>query len=100
MIEFTEKPYPGRPGSDIASCEVNGKRYELVNGSGAIHAVCRLLRWDGIPDQPWRANGGASYGPSIYQMADTTVSDGDRGCRVIKFSPFPCIGRGKKGGSS
>lgn len=98
-IEFTIKPFKDRPGSDIASCVVDGKRYEMVSRFGAEHAVCRLLRHDGIPDQPWTANGGNLKGPSIYKLADTTISDDDRGCRIAKFRPFPRSGGAQDGGS-
>lgn len=98
-IEFTVKPYKGRPGADIASCVVNGKRYEMVSRFGAEHAVCRLLRHDGIPDQPWTANGGSMSGPSIYQMADLTITEESPGCRLVKFRPFPVSGGAQTGGS-
>lgn len=98
-VEIRIMNLKSRPGFDVASCFVDGARYEAVSRSGAEHALCRILRNAGIPDQPWLANGGSMSGPSIYSMADLTIRDDDRGCRVVEFRPFPVNGGAKKGGA-
>lgn len=83
---------------ETAWCDVDGQRYEAESAFGSIHALCRVLREAGVPDQPWRVVGRLKGG-SIHRAADWTVSREGRMCRAREFGPAPVQVNGKSGGS-
>jgi hypothetical protein len=82
MITITYGPPQGR--NETAWTVIDGQRYDATSDGCALHALCRVLRAAGIPDQPWevpnRINGG-----SIHWMADHYVND-DRGLRYRRWN--------------
>ena len=86
-------------GTDRAQCFVDSRFFAAQSRHGAIHAICRVLRAAGIPDQPWEVPGRIS-GSSIYWMADRYVAEDDTGIRTRRWKPpaFPRV-KAQKGGA-
>lgn len=94
VIHYEPTRYTPTGAIEAAWCEVDGARYAADSATGAIHALCRVLRDAGIPDQNWTVPG-RMFGPSTHKMADWSV---DREGRIQKFRPMPVFGEGKSGG--
>jgi len=78
MIEATWKVSGRGPEHtvDETSCEWNGKTYSAKSFAGSGHALCRVLKEAGCPDQPMVVrdqNGKALYSfESIHSSAEWT----------------------------
>jgi hypothetical protein len=90
---------PPRGRSETAWTVIDGQRHEAAAGGCAIHALCRVLRDAGIPDQPWEVPGRLK-GTSIHWMADHYVREDDTGIRIVRWKAPPLPpGKAQKGGS-
>jgi len=84
---------------EMAWAVVDGRRYEAESTTGAVHALCRLLVADGVPDQPWEVPGRMSGG-SIAWMAKRMVREDDAGIRIVRWTAgYFARRKGKSGGS-
>jgi hypothetical protein len=79
---------------DTARVEIDGTILLVRSRASAVCKLARLLRDQGVPDQPWNAvtrSGKPSVrGRSLHAMAERTISEGDRaGLRWERHREWP-----------
>lgn len=84
-------------GMDQATAEWEGREFKSASRNGATMAVSRLLCAAGRPECAWVAvdsqNGKERFhGDSLSQLSNTTVAEGAKPPRLVRWEPYEPAG--------